>query len=177
MSCTAVPQANPTETPFPTPAAILIALTPTSGVHFTATPSIIPEPTKWARWMDYENALAAVFLPLPYLPGKGLCEWQILGQSNLLVYVWAICQIANPGGAAMSAPAVVHLGPDDTIQEIEIPGDGSNYPVDIRRLFPVELQEMIFTQAADIDKMWAHIQVRQDNPEPPLIALSGISLP
>jgi hypothetical protein len=52
------------QTPMP-PAAVTVSI--------TSVPA-----AKLERWMEYENALAATFLPLPYLPGKGLCEWEIL---------------------------------------------------------------------------------------------------
>jgi len=39
------------------------------------------------------------------------------------------------------------------------------------------LQNTIFDQDVDVEGMWAHIQSRHANPEPPLIALSGTPLP
>lgn len=129
--------------------------------------------------MEYENALAAVFLPLPYMPGKGLCEWVILGHSDHEVYVWAICQVADSAdGAAMSAPAVIYLTENDSIERVNVPGDGSKYAVDIRKMFPQDLQEEILSHSINsLDEMWAHIQSRHKNPEPPLIVEAGIALP
>jgi hypothetical protein len=129
--------------------------------------------------MEYENALAAVFLPSPYLARKGLCEWEILGQSKNEVYVWAMCQVSDSSeGAAMSAPAVIYLMKDGSIDKVKVPRDGSLYVGDIRKMFPKELQEKILSQSiSTLDKMWSHIQLRHTNPEPPLIVGSGVSLP
>lgn len=162
-SCTPVPTRITTEMPTSSSSPVVM---PTSD-------------TKVERWQEYENALAAVFLPVPFLPGKGLCEWEILGQSEDAVYVWALCQVSNSaGGAAMSAPAVIHLTENDNIEKVEIPRDGSQYAVDIRKMFPNKLQEKILSQSIDsLDEMWNHIQIRRNNPEPPLIVETGISLP
>ncbi len=132
--------------------------------------------TKIERWQVYENELAAIFLPLPYLPGKGLCEWEILGQSEREVFVWAICQVASSTeGAAMSAPAVISLAEDGCIKNVKVPRDGSQYANDIRNMFPNDLQEKILS--FNSDKMWSHLQRRQINPEPPLITDTDESLP
>jgi len=141
----------------------------------TITPTTLPT-TKVERWMEYENALALAFLPWS---GNGLCEWEILGQSGHEVYVWAICQIADsPEGAAMSAPAVIYLTENNSIEKVKVPRDGSYYSVDIRQMFPRKLQEKILSNSINsLQEMWAHIQLRHKNPEPPLIVESGISLP
>lgn len=137
----------------------------------TSTAAILPE-----RWVEYQNALATAFLPST----RGLCEWEILGQSKREIYVWAICQEADSANeTAMSAPAVIYLSEgDNSIEKVEVPKDGSQYSVDIRKMFPQELQEKILSNSiASLQEMWSHIQARQKNPEPPLIVKSGISLP
>jgi hypothetical protein len=120
----------------------------------------------------YENALARAFLSSPDVPVKGLCEWEILGQKEREVYVWAMCQVADSAeGEAMSAPAVITLAENGGIEKVTVPGDGSQYAEDIRNMFPVELQEKMLSQSiSSTDEMWAHIQLRHNNPEPPLIA-------
>jgi hypothetical protein len=140
-------------------------------------PTITPAPTatiKIERWMEYENALAKVILPI----SSGICEWEILGQKNQEVYVWAICQVTNNSlDSAASLPAVILLGSDGGIEKVQIPGDGTHYAIDIRKMFPKELQDKIFNQSVDTGKMWSHIKLRQKNPEPPLIVASGVILP
>jgi hypothetical protein len=179
-SCVPVSTLAPTEALISAP---ISAFTPIPQTP-TRQPSsnLIATPTSSAqleRWMEYENALAAVFLPSPYLPGKGLCEWEILGRLENEVYVWAMCQVADSAeGAAMSAPAVIYLAENDSIEKVKVPGDGSQYAVDIRKIFPQELQEKILSQSINtLDEMWPHIQLRHKNPEPPLIVESGVSLP
>jgi hypothetical protein len=163
-SCVPMPTPTPTEELMPTSQ-------PSTNTGLTSTATVNME-----RWLEYQNALAAVFLPST----PGLCEWQILGQSKREVYVWAICQEADsPNGAAMSAPAVIYLSEGDTsIGKVEVPRDGSQYSIDIRKMFPQELQEKILSNSVDsLQEMWSHIQTRHKNPEPPLIVNSGISLP
>lgn len=128
--------------------------------------------------MLYEDALAARLLSIPISRGDGYCEWQILEQEGLEVFVWAICQLAgDPSGTATSAPVVITLSGDGLITGVEMPRDGSLWGDDVRAMFPEDLWSAIFFETADIDGMWAHIQSRHVNPEPPLIALSGILLP
>ncbi len=164
----------------------IIVTTPLSKLTITPyTPPNKPAPNitatttlaaKLERWQEYENALAAKFLPLPYIPGKGLCEWEILGQSEHEVYVWAICQVAGSiEGTAMSAPAVIYLAENGSIENVKVPGDGSQYANDISNMFPKDLQQKILS--FNSDEMWSHLQLRQTNPEPPLIVGTGVPLP
>lgn len=128
--------------------------------------------------MHYEDALASRLLSLPNVRGAGYCEWEILGQEGQEVYLWAICQVAGePDGSATSAPVVVTLSSDGMIAGVEMPGDGSLYGEDIRAMFPKKLHNTIFDQDLDVAGMWAHIQLRHANPEPPLIVLEKFPLP
>ena len=72
---------------------------------------------------------------------------------------------------------MIYLGKDGSIEKVQIPGDGTQYGIDIRKMFPKELHDKIFEQSVGINEMWSHIELRQKNPEPPLIVLSGIPLP
>ena len=126
------------------------------------------------RWMEYENALAVKFLP----GSQGYCEWEILGQSQQEIYLWAICQTRfSSEGVAMSAPAVIYLDADGDIEKVEVPKDGGQYGDSIRELFPEELHEKILSHSVNIEEMWEHIQLRHSSPEPPLIVLNGTELP
>jgi len=150
---------------------------PTTEVIRLATPTpvytqAIEKPID--RWMLYEDALAAAIL----LVDESYCEWEILGQDGQEVYLWAICQVAgDPNGHAASLPVVITLSGDGMIDEVEIPRDGTLYGEDIRTMFPKKMQSIIFDQAVDVKGMWAHIQSRHANPEPPLIALENFPLP
>lgn len=75
-----------------------------------ATPTATETPTP--RWVEYEKALAASVLEPE---DDGLCEWIILGQKELEVYVWVICETIEWGGpesdigTAGSTSAVIYL--------------------------------------------------------------------
>ena len=89
-----------------------------------------------------------------------------------------MCQITNLEiGSAASVPAVIYLGNNGNIEKVQVPDDGTQYGIDIRKMFPKELHDKIFGQSVGIDEMWSHIELRQKNPEPPLIVLSGVPLP
>ena len=166
-------------TPKPLLISTSVTITQTSiskPVIENSTPIFVP---KVDRWIQYQSALSVVYLSSSV---SGLCEWNILGQSEHKIYVWAICQEANSiGGAAMSAPAVIHLAQNRDIEKVEVPGDGSQYGVEIRRMFPSTLQEKVLSYEANskdsLDAMWNHIQLRHKNPDTPLIVKAGISLP
>jgi len=130
--------------------------------------------SKMERWMEYERALSLELLGTT----ESICEWVVLGQAAQEVYVWAECQINYLViGTATSVPAVLYLGKDGRIERVQIPGDGTRYPVDIRNMFPPELLEQIFSMSVDTEAMWSHLQLRHKNPQPPLIVLSGEILP
>jgi len=162
-SCAPAAKVVPTETAFPTSTLTPVPLT-----------SITTTTTKVERWMEYENALALEILQT----SDAICEWNILGQEKQEVYVWAMCQITNLEiDSAASVPAVIHLGNNGSIEKVQIPGDGTQYGIDIRKMFPPELHDKIFEQSVGIDELWSHLELRQKNPELPLIVLSGVSLP
>jgi hypothetical protein len=174
VSC--APVSTPVETPAPTG-----TLTPSSSsTSLPATPSpwptvnfrITPDTAQVARWQEYEHALAKLFLPTASSEGIVLCEWEILGQAEREVYVWAICQASGPIPSMMSAPAVLYLGLNGAVNGVVSPGSGSLYGPGIRRLFPPDVQVIIFAHP-DVREMEKHILVRQQNPGPPLIVLAA----
>jgi hypothetical protein len=163
------PTSIPTSLPTPTEATV-----PTSTLTPVPLTSIATTIIKVDSWKEYENALALEILQT----SDALCEWNILGQENQDVYVWAMCQITNLEiGSAASVPAVIHLGNNGSIEKVQIPRDGTQYGIDIRKMFPKELHDKIFEQSAGIDALWSHLELRQKNHEPPLNVLSGVSLP
>lgn len=175
-----------------TPTFVLPAPVPTSTLMpFTITPSplptqpripiITPDPVQVERWREYEAALAAKLLPPNSLRGEVLCEWQLLGRSEQEVYVWALCQ-SPPYSAGMAAsvasmPAFIQLGEDGAVKNVEIPGSGTAYAPDVREMFPVSVQEVIFNHLIDTKEMEMHIVLRRENPGPPLIVLSATPTP
>jgi|GEM_PF-1317564 len=184
-----------TETSIPT--TVLSTVVPTSTlIPITITPSPLPtEPfvpiitldaNQAGRWREYEDSLARNLLP-DLSPEDVLCEWEILGQTDMEMYIWAKCMSVNSiattsKGTAIflssSTPAVVHLGIDGTIQNVEVPGAGSDYAHDIRELFPLDVQERIFNDLINYRRLSEHIEKRRMYPEePPLIVLSSTPTP
>jgi len=159
------------------PVAITSSPLPTQPI----IPMITPDPIQVERWKEYEKALAKKLLAPNSLQGEGLCEWELLGRADQSIYVWAFCQ-SPPYSESLppsiaSIPAVIHLGVDGDVQSVEIPGSGSAYAPDVRKMFPVEIQELIFSHSIDTSRMGAHINSRRKNPEPPLIVLSATPTP
>jgi hypothetical protein len=163
-------------TPFPTLTFVPITPSPlpTEPIIFAIT----PDPIQVERWKEYERALAMILLPPNPLRGEVLCEWEILGQFTQEVYVWAFCQSPpyseNLPASIASVPAVIYLKEDRSVQDVQKPGSGTAYANDVRKLFPPNVQEIIFSHAIDTSQMEAHINLRRENPGPPLIILSAM---
>jgi hypothetical protein len=178
-----------TETPIPTIASPTLVPTSTlMPVAITPSPfptqpiiAITPYPAQITRWEEYEEALAMVLLPHNFFPGEILCEWELLGQADQEIYVWAFCQspplTARLPPSIHSIPAVIHFGEDGSVQSVETPGSGTAYARDIGKMFPPDVQEIIFRHSIDTEKMEAHINSRRENPNPPAIVLSATPIP
>ena len=167
----------PTETSIPTVASPTSVPTSTS-IPVTVTPSplptepvfpvITPDPIQIERWKEYEDALAKTFFPYSLRPQEVVCEWEILGQTNEEVYVWAYCAgIYSVEPSQASIPAVIHIRTDGSVQSAEIPGSGSSYGVDIRRMFPLEVQERIFGRLIHFQVLADRLRWRRGHPEEP----------
>jgi hypothetical protein len=142
----------------------------------TAYPYITPDSIQLEQWKEYERALAQALMP-GYAPGKIICEWEILGRSGQELYVWAVCGGAHNSSTVIKT-AVIRLRSDGTVEQIEVPGNGSANAPDIRRLFPEYLQQRIFDHAIDLNRLIAHLERRRIHPEePPLIVLSATVTP
>ena len=155
---------SPTATPLPSPYPTQPPL-----------PILTPDAVQVERWREYEAALAKVILPMfDYMV---LCEWDILGRSEQEVYVWAACRA--PGGDD-SRPAVIRLGIDGAIQEVEVLKRSASSNVD--ELFPKEVQEKFnfYVQMYGFDgrlrELYDHLIYRETHPEtPPMVVLSSYS--
>jgi hypothetical protein len=168
-------------TPVPTSILIPVTITP---FQLLITPSplptepiiplLTPDANQVERWNEYEEALAKAFFKSYFQPEEAVCEWVILGQADRVVYVWADCTgIYSAGPSAASIPAAIHIATDGSIESVEIPGDGTAYGPSVRRIFPPNVQEKIFSNQeifsqAQVDRLrW-----RRAHPnEPPLIVL------
>ncbi len=169
--------ALPTSTPPPPTLTLTITLinpTPTPARLFI--PIITPDAIQVERWKEYQTALALSLLS-KFPPEFILCEWIILGQSGQEVYVVAVC---GSSGARSSRPAVIYLNPDGSIQNVESVGYGSTRSLNIQRLFPPDIQEMIYSESTHMisEQLREHLDWRLSNhEEPPLIVLSAIPTP
>lgn len=149
-----------------------------------ATPTPLAGAVPSPRWMIYQQALAVALIgpdTVPsHRPEEGLCEWEIYGQAQDKVYLWALCQDAGSSqGTAASAPAIITLDGNGNIQKVESPRAALGNFIS---LFPPELRPHVqqgtpgFT--FDPQAALAHIDRRRANLDiPPLIVLAGQSLP
>jgi hypothetical protein len=163
-------------------------IVPTSAVLPPANTAIVSTQIPFAtpsedspRWVLYERALSFILLGPPgkTLPDMsrdhGLCEWEIWGQKENEVYVWALCQVDNTIGTATSTPAVIHLGEDGAILEIEMPNEGFG---NLQELFPEDVLAKIENNKFPAKEAWDRIQMRRKNPSIlPLIVEREVPLP
>jgi hypothetical protein len=183
--------ASSTDTPMPTvlpPTPVPSTVVPTStSPPATAIPTpspagpvfpvITPDAMQIERWNEYEEALAKAFFKSYFQPEEVVCEWEILGQAEREVYVWAYCSgIYSAGASAGSIPAVIHLGADGSVQSAEIPGSGTAYGLDIQRMFPPDLHQRIFDHLVSLEAMNDRSRWRRGHPdEPPLVILNSLT--
>lgn len=155
-------------TPFAgTPSPIRTQAAPTT---IPTVPEVVPE------WSQVEVALSRSILGTV----DGKCEWEVWGWLKQKVYVWALCQAGpGPDSTAASVPAVVWVRQDQSIQNVEIPGDGTNYGVSIRRLFPPAVQDQVFAHSFDVEAAEKHLKARWDDPTlaPVIYLRAGDPLP
>jgi hypothetical protein len=186
VACGKPTTALPTEIPIPTvisptsiPTSTLIPATviPTPLPTEPVFPVIRADPFQVEKWNEYEDALAKAFFKSYFQPEEVVCEWEILGQTDQEIYVWAYCSgIYSAGPSAGSIPAVIHIGTDGSVQSAEIPGSGTAYGADIQRMFPSDLQERIFNHLISFQGMDDRMRWRRGHPEePPLIILNSLS--
>ncbi len=159
-------------TSVPAPTFVFLNTTPTPTPTGLVFPAITPDPVQVEKWDEYEDALAGVihsYLP----PDDTVCEWEILGQTEQEVYVWAYCATTYSAGSSLSSvPVVIHLGTDGSVEGIETPGDGTAYATGIRRLFPPDIQERIFSGQINSQGWGDRLRWRRAHPDdPPLIVL------
>ena len=104
-----------------------------------------------------------------------MCEWAIWGKAENEVYVWAVCQANDAIGTATSGPAVIRLGKDGTILEVEMPDEGWR---NFKELFPEDVLATILKNEFPADAAWTRLQRRRkDTSVFPLIVEQGVILP
>jgi len=189
VACGQQTVALPTETPVPTvvsptsiPTSTLMSVTiiPSPLPTQPTIPVITPDPIQLERWKEYEDALRRIILKDVE---SVLCEWEILGRSDQEIYVWAVCMsifsVESTGLPYHSTmPTVIHIDADGAVQSVEIPGGGTHYASDIRRMFPPDAQERYFERLIHFQELTDHLNWRREHPEePPLIVLSATPMP
>lgn len=188
-ACSPAVISAPTESPVPT--AVPPTFTPTVDIPTNITPSplptqpiiplITPDAIQVVRWKEYEAALAKTLFPSSFILGEFLCEWEILGQSDQEVYVWAVCMsifsVESTGlPYQASMPAVLHIGANGAAQRVEIPRGGTHYASDIRQMFPLDAQEKYFGKLIHFHELTDHLRWRREHPEaPPLIVFEAMT--
>ena len=170
-----------------TPTATVVYPTPSPLPTQPPFPVITPDAIQVERWREYQAELAKTIMEKEASVGQVLCEWEILGRATpgKEVYVWALCTTSFPIGDTInpmypmaSIPAVIRLNEDNSIENVEIPGAGSDYARDIRRMFPLSAQERIFDHLVDYQKLMEHLEWRRiHKEEPPWIVFSVTPMP
>ncbi len=176
---------DPPETETPLPPTELQPPPTGSPIPRTLFPtSLNPDPALLEMWQKIELALGTMLLDFALERGPVLCEWELLGLTDLEVYLYVLCKATVPltddSTTLPSAdmPAVIHLGENGEIQEVEIPGPGTLFAEDIRRMFPPEAQVRIFDDLINYQQMGDHLLWRLDHPqEPPLFVLNTTPQP
>ena len=142
----------------PTSTFIPVTITPSPLPTQPVIPMITPDAIQVERWKEYEAALGGIILKDVE---SVLCEWEILGQSDQEIYVWAVCMsifsiesTGLPYHAEM--PAVIHIGTNGTVQSVEIPG--IHYGPDIIRMFPPDAQERYFEGLINFQGLTDHLR-------------------
>lgn len=181
-----------TQTALPTIAPTLTFVYPTPSPFSTEPPLLLltPDAIQVERWKEYQRELAKVVISSnpesgndPAIYKDALCEWDILGQSDDEIYVYAVCASFNYH-AGMRSPAIIYINPDGSIRKVTVPGyKGMNYDLDP---FPINVQEKLcfynFNQCNEsirshlrLDALYAHLEYRKYHPEePPLVVLSAL---
>jgi hypothetical protein len=166
---------EPVETFTPTAEMTPISDVPTPLPTQLTIPILTPDATQVTKWKEYQTALAKSILP--YVASEiVLCEWAILGQSGQEIYVWAVCD----SGERASAPAIIYLSADGTIQNVKAVEYDATRNSQIQRLFPLDIQKKIFSELTSIidEQLIRHLDERKKYPEtPPLIVLSVTPTP
>ena len=181
-ACASKPIPVLTNAIMPPTATLIPTLIPTITVTSTPTKFSYPTPPlDTPRWVLYERALSYIFLgpagiTIPDMStDNGLCEWEIMGQKGNEVYVYATCQVHNPNGTGSGGPAVIRLGKDGTILEVEMPNEGWG---NLKELFPQDIVTLILKNDFHGRQTWDRIQQRQkDSSILPLIVEQGTPMP
>lgn len=200
LTQTALPTATPPPIT-PTATAMFILFTPTP-----VPPSFIPmtpDSYQVEHWKEYQAELAKVVISShpesgnfdPAMYKDALCEWDILGQSDQEIYVYAVCGSFNYH-AGMRSLAIIYIEPDGSVRKVKVPEIKANSLMHDYDLFPVDVQNKIcyYFSPSDLppsddrppcpyrptdrrprlDAMYAHLEYRKYHPEePPLIILSA----
>jgi hypothetical protein len=167
--------AQPTKTSLPTGTPTFVTVTPSPLPTQPPVILITPDAIQVERWQEYQTELAKSVLPYDPSPIV-LCEWAILGQSNQEVYLWAVCE----GVARTSAPVIIYLNIDGTIQQVKAVGYDATRNTQIQQLFPLDVQEKIFSELiSNLDEqLTRHLSQRSGYPESlPLIILEATPMP
>jgi hypothetical protein len=147
----------------PLSACIGSASTPRAAVAtlLPSAPATTSLPSAPAAMVPARDELQSVLADAMLTDPAALCEWDVWGEAQQTLYVWAVCESAS--GAAVSAPAVVHLDVDGHVAGASLPGDGTGYGHDVRRLFPPGVQKRIFAHEYDAVAAMERIAERRRN--------------
>jgi len=100
----------------------------------------------------------------PNFGGKIFSSYEVLGEKDMdgrkFIYIWALCEEYYQEGGALklgsgvSIPISLILYSQDEkhngVIDYRVPGDGSNYGPDIKRIFPTDVQRKISTRQGNV---------------------------
>ena len=186
LTQTALSTATPPPTLTPMAAMMYSTPTPTPIQQFLFI--MTPNAIQVERWKEYQTELAKYVLSdagtMFTNYEHALCEWDILGQSNQEVYVWAVCSDFN---SLAEKPAVIYLEANGSIRDVEFVFHGYQWNSRIQERFPTDVQEKIhlyeaFEPGSSLSigstNMRKHLEYRRTHPEePPLVVLSATPTP
>ena len=147
---------------------------PTSTPAPTLTPSPTSTGTPVAETSPNELVLSRAIMKSD---AKTYCSWQILGYDPGLVYAWVFCLMQVEPFSGVSVPAAITTDANGHYLQVALPGDGTQYAPDIRKLFPADIATQILNNNVDISKLqWGIDQRKAGNMVTPYVIpnFSGI---
>lgn len=115
------------------------------------------------RFLESDHVFLSKGAPASF-GGTVYCGLDLLGRSadGRYAYLWALCEEYYVDGGALKAGSASSLPVRvDTVHAaVAVPGSGSRYGKDVRRLFPAALADRVLTSPPPTDEGEAELQAR-----------------
>lgn len=124
--------------------ATLAAVLLLAGVGACTTQPPLPDRSR-ADVKELETRLAGVIEDDPELLAESMtCRVRLLRHELAADFVWATCTSRDSSGSGLSVPMRI-VG-----RRVTMPGDGTDYARDIRRMFPQDLIDDVLAGGQDV---------------------------